>query len=254
MKKVVAIVQARMSSSRLPNKVLKPLAEKPVLTHVFSQLSFSKKINETILATSTDKSDDLLKKWAIDNDKNIFRGDLDNVLKRFYDTAIYSKADIIVRITADCPLIDPSIVDTVINKFFEGDYDYYTNANPPTFPDGLDTEVFTFNALEVAYENAKLKSEIEHVTPFIRNHTDLFKIGNYTSNENLGHYRWTLDNPEDFEFLKIIFNNLYKEKSFIGYESVLDFIKANKSILEINSKINRNEGFVKSLKEDKKTI
>lgn len=251
MKNIVAIVQARMTSTRLPNKVLMDLGNKTVLGQVFYQLSFSKMINNVVLATSNDISDDKLEKWAIDNNVNYFRGDLNNVLRRFYHAARTYKADIVVRITADCPLIDPEIVDIIIKEFLIGDYDYYSNTNPPTFPDGLDTEVFTFKALEEAYFNAKLLSEIEHVTPYIRNQPEKFKIGNYLSNFNYENLRWTIDNKEDYEFLKKIFNSLISNDSFISYKQVIDFLSKNAEIQKINSHLQRNEGFIKSLNEDK---
>lgn len=250
--KIAAIVQARMTSTRLPNKVLMKLAGKENIYHVFNQLYYSKIINEIILATSTDKSDDELEKWGNENGKKVFRGDLDDVLKRFYDAAVITEADIIVRITGDCPLIDPEVVDKVIEMFLKDEYDYCSNTNPPTFPDGLDTEVFTFASLEKAYKEAKLKSELEHVTPYIRNNTEIFKLGNYSSEINYEHYRWTLDNLKDYEFLKIIFENLYEEKSYIKHLDVIKYIENNKDIIEINSKIQRNEGYTKSLKEDAK--
>jgi len=250
MSKIVAIVQARMSSSRFPGKVLKPLSGVPVLSHVFNQLSFSRKLDDIVLTTSNDTSDDQLQQWAEENNRNFFRGDLDNVLNRFYETSLKYKADVIVRITGDCPLIDPSIVDKVILGFFDGDYDYYSNANPPTFPDGLDTEVFSFPTLETAYRKAKLKSEQEHVTPYIRNHPELFKIGNLVSEVNFEKHRWTLDNQEDYEFLSKIFESLYKPNSFISWGKVISFLKKNKDLQKINAHIERNEGFYKSLKED----
>jgi len=251
MKRIVAIVQARMSSSRLPNKVLLPLCGKEVLWHVFNQLSYSKMLTDIILATSLDPSDDKLELWAIKNQKKYFRGDLNNVLKRFYDTSRSCDADIIVRITADCPLIDPKVVDSVIEKYQSGEYDYVSNTNPPTFPDGLDAEVFSFDSLKEAYFNAKLKSELEHVTPFIRNHPEKFRIGNYASEENHEHLRWTIDNNEDYILLSKIFENLFKEELYIDYKKVIQFLEGNKKLLEINSSIKRNEGFEKSLKEDK---
>lgn len=252
MSKIVAIVQARMSSSRLPGKVLKPLSGIPVLSHVFNQLSFSKKLDDIVLTTSNDISDDRLQKWAEENNRNFFRGDLENVLYRYYETSLKYRADVIVRITGDCPLIDPSIVDKVIGGFFDGDYDYYCNTNPPTFPDGLDTEVFSFSALETAYREAKLKSEQEHVTPYIKNHPELFKIGNLVSEVNFEKLRWTLDNQEDYEFLSKIFESLYKPNSFIRWEKVIGFLEKNEDLQKINAHIERNEGFYKSLKEDKR--
>lgn len=252
MKKITAIVQARMTSTRLPQKVLKDLAGKPVISQVFNQLSYSKLLSGIVLATSTDISDDPLEKWAIENGYNIFRGDLNNVLKRFYDAAISLNAELIVRITADCPLIDPEVVDKVIEKFINGDYDYLSNANPPTFPDGLDTEIFSFESLKKAYDNATLKSEFEHVTTFIVNHPEFFKIGNYSSTSNYEKLRWTLDNKEDYEFLSIVYKELYKPNSFISWKEVINFLESNKSLLKINEHINRNEGLIKSLNEDTK--
>lgn len=252
MKKIVAIIQARMSSSRLSNKVLLNLCGKPVVEQVFNQLSFSKLINEIVLATSEDRSDDPLENWARLANYKFFRGSLNNVLERFYDAARFFSADIIVRITADCPLIDPSVVDDVIKGFLCGNFDYYSNINPPSFPDGLDTEVFSFDTLEKAFRNADLQSEIEHVTPYIRNHPDLFRIGNLNFEKKFDHLRWTLDNQEDFEFISIIYDELYKKKSFIKFKEVLKFLEKNKELMNINSHIERNEGFSKSLKSDKK--
>ena len=252
MKRIVAIVQARMTSTRLPQKVLKDLAGEPVVFQVFNQLSYSKLIDDIVLATSTNISDDPLEEWAKDNNKKYFRGDLSNVLKRFYDTAKEFNADVIVRITADCPLIDPEIVDEVIEGFLKSDFDYFSNTNPPTFPDGLDTEVFSFTSLESSYRNAELQSEIEHVTPYIRNHPELFKSGNFLSVVNYGNLRWTIDNQEDYLFLVNIFDSLYRSNSFIGWRKVIEFLENNEDLQNINSHIKRNEGFIKTLNEDKK--
>jgi len=252
MSRIIAIVQARMSSTRLPGKVLKILSGRPVIEQVFNQLSFSEKINDIVLATSIDKIDDELEKWAKDNDKSCFRGDLENVLKRFYEASIKFNADVIVRITADCPLIDPEVVDKVIDEYTFGKYDYCSNTNPPTFPDGLDAEVFSFKSLEAAYNKANLQSEIEHVTPYIRNHPEIFKLGNLSSKQNYEHYRWTLDNPEDYKFLSIVYEKLYIRNSYIKFVDVLNLLNDNKELLNINSNIIRNEGYIKSLNEDKK--
>jgi len=252
MEKIIAIVQARMTSTRLPQKVLKNLAGRPVVSQVFNQLSFSKLLTDLLLATSLDSSDDPLEKWAVENGFKFFRGDLKNVLKRFYDAAKQNNADVIVRITADCPLIDPGVVDKVIEGFLGGKYDYFSNVNPPTFPDGLDTEVFSFTALEKAFLEAEMQSEIEHVTPYIRNHPDIFRIGNYSSLQDYSKFRWTLDNIEDYEFLKILYKNLYKENNFIRWQDVIEFIKNHSNILKLNAHLERNEGYIKSLNEDKK--
>ena len=251
MKKIAAIVQARMSSSRLPQKVLMDLQGKPVIEQVCHQLSYSKLLNEIILATSSDSSDDPLIEWAKSKQIKYFRGDLNNVLKRFYDTAKYFNIEVIVRITADCPLIDPEIVDNVIEQYLNGNHDYFSNTNPPTFPDGLDTEVFSFTSLEKAFHQAELLSEIEHVTPFIRNHAEIFKIGNYSSPINDERLRWTLDNEEDYKFISTVYKNLFDKNTYIAWRDVLKFLDANKEVIGINQHIARNEGLTKSLKTDK---
>lgn len=250
-KKIVCIVQARMSSSRLPGKMLKPLAGKPNIEQVFRQLSFSKRIERSILATSTDAADDRLYEWAAGNNTECFRGNLDDVLDRFYRAAEKSGADILVRVTGDCPLIDPKVIDSVIGLHLEKGFDYTSNVDPPTFPDGYDTEVFNFDALKRAWKDAVLKSDREHVTPFIRNGKDIFKTGNYVSGSHLEHLRVTLDNEEDYRLISLIYEKLYKENKYISLEDVLDFFEKNPESLEINKNIERNEGYKKSLGEDK---
>lgn len=252
MNNIICIVQARMSSTRLPGKVLLDLSGKPVVAQVFNQLSYSKLLNNIILATTIDPSDDLLEEWAINNSIKYFRGSLENVLERFYETAKMYNADAIVRITADCPLIDPELIDICIEKFSVGNYDYYSNTNPPTFPDGLDCEIFKFSALKDAYRNAQMKSEIEHVTPYMRNHPEKYKIGNYISEINYENYRWTLDNKEDYVFIIEVYKALFKTGSFIKWHDVIDLLDANRDLVNINLHISRNEGFTKSLNEDKK--
>ena len=192
--KIVAIVQARMGSSRLPNKVLKKLLGKSVIEILLARLSQSKLINEIYVATQNIENDKLCDEINSLGYKFI-RGSETDVLERFNMAAKATSADIIVRITGDCPIIDPKIVDSVIDLFLKHDVDYASNVDPPTFPDGLDVEVFTKHALEIAHLNANTSFDREHVTPYIRN-------GNFTKinlayNENLSNLRFTLDEPED---------------------------------------------------------
>lgn len=240
-----------MSSVRLPGKVMLDLAGRPVIEQVFHQLSFSKKISKTVLATCIKADDDVLIEWAEKNNIPFYRGSIDNVLERFYNAAKYFNADIIVRITGDCPLIDPEIIDSMLDKFIGSDLDYFTNNNPPTFPDGLDVEVFSMESFEKVYQLAKLPSELEHVTPYYKTHSDIFKIENYISEKDLQNYRWTLDTREDYELIKIIYSKLFKENSFISYKEVLKLFDADKELYKINKHINRNEGYIASLKKDK---
>lgn len=228
-----------------------PLCGKPVLERVFNQLSFSAEIEKTILATSVDRSDDLLEAWAHELGYSCYRGNLENVLERFYRAARENNAEAVVRVTADCPLIDPEVVDTIINGFIGGNFDYYSNTIVPTFPDGLDTEVFKISALERAFQEAELKSEKEHVTPFIKNHQAIFSVGNFESRVNYEKFRWTLDNPEDYQFIKSVYENLYRPRDYIHWKDVLRLIEERPGLAEINRHVERNEGYKRSLEEDR---
>lgn len=249
-KNIICIVQARMSSVRLPGKVLMPLAGKPVIGQVFHQLSFSGRISKIILATSDEITDRALVEWAAGNGSDYFTGSLNDVLDRFYQCAKKNKADVVVRITADCPLINPVIVDEVIKRYEECDFDYVSNVNPPTFPDGLDVEVFSFKALETAWTEAKMKSEREHVTLFIRNNPGEFKLSNYSGKTDYSNIRLTLDNQDDYKLLSIIYDNLNNESKFIDLPEVLNLLNTDNSLLNINKLYSRNEGLTKSLNND----
>jgi len=249
--KTVVIIQARVSSTRLPGKVLLPLGGESVIGQVFHQLSYCKNISSTILATSVDPTDDRLAEWAEKNLIRVERGSLDDVLDRFYQCAVKVQAETIVRVTGDCPLIDPSIVDKVISFYYSGKYDYVSNTDPPSFPDGMDTEVFSMDALTRAWKESKLRSEREHVTPFIRNKKNGFRIGNYSHSENLETLRLTLDNPEDYSLISIIYEMLSQQGTYISMDSIIALLKNEKSLIEINKKIQRNEGYIASLKKDK---
>ena len=239
-----------MSSSRLPGKVLKKLNGMSVIECVFNQLSYSKNISKVVLATTIDKTDDDLENWAIKNNIYYHRGSLNDVLDRYYQTAKKYFADVVIRVTADCPLIDPEIVDLVIDEFNSDNYDYVSNVVPPTYPDGLDTEVFSFHTLEKVWKKAMLKSDREHVTTYIRNNLNEFRTKNVSYSENLEHLRWTLDNQEDYEFLKIIYKSLYKRNSFIKMNEVLELLNTKKDLMDLNSHIKRNEGYQKSVSND----
>jgi spore coat polysaccharide biosynthesis protein SpsF (cytidylyltransferase family) len=246
----LAIIQARTSSTRLPNKVLMKLGEFSVIKNIILRLKRSKFINDIVIATTINKEDKKIVSEIIDMDIRVFCGSENDVLDRFYQVAKLLKPNNIVRITSDCPVIDSEIVDKVIELHKENNSDYTSNTLEETFPDGLDIEVFTYNALENAWKNAKLLSEREHVTPFIRNSNN-FKKSNLKNYIDLSKKRWTLDNKEDYEFLKIIFDNLYYKNHNFNMNDILDFINKNPEIENINSHIIRNEGYKKSLLEDK---
>lgn len=245
---ILVILQARTSSSRLPGKVLKPILDKPMILRQIERLARSKKIGKLILATSIDKSDDELVKICLENNIECFRGSLENVLERFYFTAEKYKPDTVVRLTGDCPLIDSNIIDKVIEFYQNNRFEYVSNTIPPTFPDGMDVEVFSFNSLKTAYENATLPSEIEHVTPYIRTH---FATGNFENKQDLSGLRWTVDEEEDYELVNTIYEALYKSIPHFTMENVLNYLEQNENISTINKKFTRNEGFEKSLLKDK---
>jgi spore coat polysaccharide biosynthesis protein SpsF len=248
--RVVAIIQARMTSRRLPGKVLLPLANKPVLWHIVERLKLSRKIDEIVITTSEDISDDAIENFASENRIALYRGSLNNVLERYYLTAQSFCADAIVRITGDCPLVDHRIVDQIITKFVVGKYDAFSLGG--SFPDGLDCQVFSFSAIERAHKEASLDSDREHVGTYIeRPSSKNFKTGHFAKFSNLGHHRWTLDEPEDYEFLQEIFNNLYEKNNSFCAENVLSFLDQNKHLLKINNSILRNEGYIRSLASDK---
>jgi spore coat polysaccharide biosynthesis protein SpsF (cytidylyltransferase family) len=246
-KRVVAIIQARMGSTRLPGKVMKPLLNKPVLWHVINRVSRAKNIETVIVATTINEEDDVIYKFCVNNKISVFRGSDNDVLDRYYQCAKKYNITDIARITADCPLHDPNVIDKVIDVYLNGDYDYVTNTIEYTFPDGLDVEVFSFDALEDAWNNAKLPSEREHVTPYIRNN-ERFKKKNVISSKKYPPYRLSLDQIEDYQFMNEIYEGIGKELFYL--DEIIDFIEKNPKLLKINQNVGMNEGYVKSLKAD----
>ena len=249
--KILLIVQARTGSTRLPSKVLLNLEGKTVLEQVIRRVKASKLVTDTLVATTISKKDFPILEICIKNNVQVFCGSEDDVLDRFYQSAKLFSPDHIVRITADCPMMDPAIIDNVINTHLKQNNDYTSNTLNETFPDGEDVEVFTFAALKNAWENASLMSQREHVTPFIRNHNEIFKIGSVSYDQNLSKKRWTLDNPEDFEFIKKVYSKLYKQNELFGMSEILNLLQSNPELEKINSDIIRNLGYIKSVNNDK---
>ena len=248
--RVVAVIQARMSSRRLPNKVILPLAGQPVLAHVVNRTRACSLIDDVWVATSTDPSDDAIEDWAQGFGVHCARGSLTDVLDRYVQTARLARADAVVRITADCPALDPIVLTEVVEGFISGSYDLYGLSGE--FPDGLDCSVFSIKALEQAWSEAKLPSEREHVGPYIEKHPELFRLGglNKFDGLKLGHHRWTLDEPEDYELITRIFDS-FPQGSIFYAQNILDLLDKNMEWLEINRQIRRNEGYLRSLREDK---
>jgi spore coat polysaccharide biosynthesis protein SpsF len=248
--RTVCIVQARMSSTRLPGKVLLPLAGREVLAHVLDRLAFCKTLDEVVVATSSDASDDVLAQWCRARGVPVFRGSLHDVLDRYYQCAIENKATAVVRITADCPALDPTLVDEVVRGFHAGGYDLYCLGGE--FPDGLDCQVFSLSALERACREAALSSEREHVGPYIGNHPEFFHLGSLDRFKGLAHHRWTLDEPRDLAFLESVFQRLQgSDSQHFLTQDLLDLLTREPGLLRANAGIVRNEGLLKSLADDR---
>lgn len=245
----VAIVQARMSSTRLPGKVLLPLAGKPVLHHVISRLKQCKTLDDIVIATSDLSSEDPISDWCEAHKIYCYRGSLNDVLDRYYQAALKFEADFVVRITSDCPAIDPIIVDEVVDGFLSGGFDSYSLSGE--FPDGLDCQVFKFSALKDAWLNATKNFEREHVGPYIeKTHPEKFKLGGLEKFHGLSHHRWTLDEQADFDFLTAIFERLYPLNPYFSSEEILLLLEKDVDLLKINQGIVRNEGYIKSIQAE----
>ena len=240
--KVLAIVQARFFASRLPGKVLKKINNKTLLEILIRRLLKSKKISKIIIACSSNKMDKEIIKIANKVKIDYFIGSEKNVLKRYYLAAKKFKFNNICRITADCPLIDSNIVDLVIKNFFEQKVDYASNAIPPSFPDGLDIEIFNFKSLAKAYKYATSAYDKEHVNPYMKRDKNITKF-NLKNEEDLSWLRVTLDEQSDFNLIKKILEN-FKNKPFFNLKDLMKFYNKNKNLFLINKGIERNEGSV----------
>ena len=248
-KYITCIIQARTNSSRLPKKALKKINGMPSICYVIDRVKKSKKIKKIILATTNNKEDSILLKIA--KEKNIlgFAGSENDVLERFYQTAITHNADPIIRITGDCPLIDHKIIDEIIDFFLSHKFDYVSNTIFPTYPDGQDVEIFSFRTLKHVHDNAKWKSEREHVTPYIEKNPKKFKIFNYTHNSDLSSLRWCLDDELDLKFIRAIYKKMTPKNIFSIYD-ILKILKKYPSLTTINCDLKRNSSYFSLLKKD----
>lgn len=238
--KIVAIVQARVGSTRLPNKVMKPICGKPMIELLLTRLSRAKEINEIVVATSEDLSNQPLVELVRSLGYRCVVGSEDDVLERFLTAGRQAKADVVVRITGDCPLIDPMMVDACVRRFCTTNVDYLSNAAPPTFPDGLDTEVFRFEALEQAARETQRPFDREHVTPFLRE-SGKFINGALQNERDLSSLRWTVDEPVDFSVITNVFEHFAPDILF-SWQDVLALYELQPLLFAENQQINRNEG------------
>lgn len=238
-----------MGATRLPGKILKKVSGKTLLEHEVSRVKMSKKISKIIIATTDSRKDDKVENFCRQIKLDCFRGSENDVLDRYYQCVLkYPKYKNLIRITGDCPLIDPRVIDEVINLFEKSACDYVSNVLVETYPDGMDIEVFKRSALELAAKNARMQSEREHVTLYIRNNKK-FKKRNLSASNNWSHFRLTVDEPADYEVIKFLIKNSMGDAGFLDYISLLT---KNPAVMLKNINITRNEGLLKSLREDKK--
>lgn len=257
-KKVVAVIQGRMSSSRLPGKILADIAGQPMLQRVFIRTSRAKTVTETIFATTTDPSDDPVAEYCDFSGIPFTRGSLFDVLDRYYQTAKQAKADVVVRVTADCPVIDPGLIDEVVRTLLEtGDsrFDFVANRLPPpfqrTYPIGLDVEACTFDVLKKAWKDGKEPQHREHVMPYFYEGVELrtinrqlqtgisprgFNIALLHHTTDFGDYRWTVDTPEDLEFMRQIYNR-FDGRDDYSWKEVLELLHNEPQLMQINANI-----------------
>jgi spore coat polysaccharide biosynthesis protein SpsF len=247
--KIAAIIQARMASTRLPGKVLMDISGKPLLHIVCSRAKMARNLDLVAVATTDRPVDDQIQRLCERLGIPCFRGNEDDVLDRYYQAAKQIEADVIVRLTADCPLLDPTVIALVVDTFRSGNFDYVSNAIDPTYPDGLDTEVFSFRVLERTWIEAILKSEREHVTSYIWKQPSIFKTHNVRHEQDLSSFRWTVDEPEDLDFVRRVFAFLGTDSVF-GMNEVVTLLQKHPELAEINTRFERNEAYQKSLIED----
>lgn len=241
--RIGAIIQARMGSSRLPKKVMLSLEGKTVLEHVIERVRQSVLIDEVIVATTIHEQDSVIYTESLKCGARVSRGSEEDVLSRYYFAALENKLDIVVRITSDCPLIDPKLIDDIVEFYKKESYDIVSNAGSElssrTYPRGLDVEIFSLKILKDAFENAAMQYHREHVTPYIYENSK--NIYYYRNNVDLSNYRWTLDTPEDYTLISEIYKVLYKGQHNFYMEEVLELFKNNPTLYAINEFIQQKK-------------
>ena len=249
--KYLVMIQARCGSTRLPNKVLKDLCGKPALQRMIERAGMSRMADEIMVVTSIEKNNLPILKLCSDLGVRVGIGSENDVLDRFYQTAKLLQPEYVIRLTADCPCFDAQLLDQAISQM-ENDTDYMGMISE-SFADGLDLEIIRFSALEKAWREAVHSFEREHVTQYIVRRPEMFKLQNFESPiGNFGNHRWTVDEPEDFEVVKQIYNHFIgtEKTDQFGYKDILSFLEEHPEITDLNKKFTRNEGLAKSIRED----
>lgn len=243
----VAILQARLGSNRLPRKVLADIHGKPMIWWMLQRIYNCTSIDCLIVATTDKMQDDELEKWVQENTKlPVFRGSADDLVKRYYDCAKEYNAETIVRLTADDPLKDADIIDKAVDIFNSGSYDYVSNCIHPTYPEGLDVEVFSISALARVFNESILCSDREHLTTFMQNNPKNFKLQNFEFEEDLSSWRWTVDKQIDLDFVRLIFKEFYNNPK-VDFKTVIEFLKKYPELIKMNQNTVRMEGYKNSV-------
>jgi spore coat polysaccharide biosynthesis protein SpsF len=238
---IIIVVQARTSSTRFPGKIMMPLAGKPLLVRMLERVSASKTADSFIVATTGSKDDDKIEELCVSENIDCYRGHLTDLLDRHYKAGVKYNADVVIKIPSDCPLIDPRIINKVVNYYLKNidTFDFVSNLHPATYPDGNDVEVIPMKVLEIAWREAKLPLEREHTTPFIWENPDRFSIGNVVWKKGLDFsmsHRFTIDYYEDFEFVSSIYNKLYNKNPLFGLNDILKLLDEQPELMKINEK------------------
>jgi len=248
---VVVVIQARMGSTRLPGKVLRPLGGRPAIQHVLERARLIPGVGEVVLATSTAAADEPLARLAASLGAPVFRGSEQDVLDRYCQAARQARADVVVRVTGDCPLLDPRESGKVLRALLDAGADYASNCHPPTYPDGLDTEALPMAVLERAWREADTTAEREHVTLHVWRNPDRFRLINVAHATDLSRYRLTLDEERDYRLLGHVFAALQETGRFGTLTEVVDLLEHRPDVVEVNAAIRRDEGLGRSLAEDR---
>jgi spore coat polysaccharide biosynthesis protein SpsF (cytidylyltransferase family) len=248
---IVAIIQARMGSARLPGKVMMPILGTPMLFLQIERVQRAHSIDCLVVATSSKEGDDVLAEECDRRRIAVYRGSSSDVLARYVNAAVDLKPEAIVRLTGDCPLTDWAVIDTVVQTYKAGDFQYVSNTVPPSYPDGLDVEVINYRALQIAGVEARLPSEREHVTTFVRGHPERFPSANVRAATDLSALRWTVDEPADFELVRTIYEALYPRRPAFETADILDYLERHPELSQLNAHIVRNAGLLKSEATDR---
>ena len=234
---LVAVIQARTGSSRFPGKVLEDILGRPMLSRQLERIARAN-IDKVVVATSVDEGDDVIEQVVEAEGYLVYRGSLEDVLERVYMTASAHGAEHVVRLTADCPVVDHRLIDAVVRRHFDDGNDYTSNTLKRTYPDGQDVEVMRMSALQMAWSEARDSEQREHVTPYIYEHPERFRLGSVESPEDLSHLRWTVDYAEDLAVIRVMFEQLYSECPAFGLEELLDLCHRMPELESMNGRYN----------------